>query len=274
MSLLSSKWPALLILFGGVMAAAGSWVSSKRNDEQQVSIAKTGELNKELGQQIKALQGVNNDIATNTEKLVEENKKLTKHNLELSDKTNSLVQNIESLSKKVDGLLTIVHKEITGGNSIPLVLSKMYIDYTDNEKSKYALPPPIEFRNKRVVEFTIQNDGEYPLVDIRLFKTIGIYRSAIPEELEKIDYLRPGDRRSVLKIAVEGIEENYPVTYSLRIKWKTEYTYNLKVSYIAVGVDSRKTRQLDYTENESYLYKGVTYKTWPELEAKIRKDLN
>lgn len=274
MNFLSKSWPALLILMGGILAAWGSWVSSKRNDKQQEAIQNTGEVNRilgennrQLGVEIQKLQHLNNDVANNTRTLVEENKRITNENLILTSKTKALTENVEDLTIKVDDLLQKVHNEITGANSVPIVKAELHFyPFNPYERPKRV---PNNLFNNWVLNFMIENQGDYPLKNIRVLKKHQRYNSLLEDdEIPIVTYIDAHESKQLISpIIGKFFEED---SYIITVKWKIEYTYVAKIIYTGRGSNNAKE---NYSIEDYYNYKDVKYKSLENFKKAIRKDL-
>ena len=268
-------WPIWLIFIGTTVQFIGSFASNYYSDSQQDSIQSTAVRNsqisketKELDIKIKALQDINNEIAKNTNGLVEENKKTTEKNLQLSQNAKQIIAEGKNVTVKVNDLLKQVHNEITGANSIPFVSARIYFNYANpNGYDKVT-----EFDNKWCLDFTIQNIGNYPLNNIRTFLSKASYRNHYDDdkELPTIAYLQVSETRRLVPLdildspSMENSGRFQTLVYSIRVKWKIEYIYNV---FIDLGINN-------YQIKDSYFYMGVKYATANNLKEAIQKDLN
>ncbi len=278
MNQIMKNGPALLIVVGSVLAIWGSYVSSNRNDRQQELIQKTGEANSALGEnnnqlatQIQQLQRLNNVVSNSTKDLVEENKKVTTDNLALTEQSKALIENVAVLTKKVNELLVNVHKELTGANSIPVIHAELRFNPTDHFGRGINLPRP-ELENKWIIEYKIQNDGSFPVRNVRIFRKHTRPFAAVIEdgEISGIENLNPNETK---RVEPTFIISNHTEYFTFKIQFKVEYSYNVTVEYGEIPQTNGEVPKENFTMKEYYLYKDIKYETITELKTAIQKDI-
>lgn len=277
MNFLVKYWPGILIAFGGILAAAGSFISSYRNDLQQDVIKNTGiENNKlagnniELSNQIRSLQNLNNSIAQNTQDLVEENKNLASKNLALTEKVQSLILNVEKLALNVQDLADKTKNEITGGTSIPIVKAKVFYNERNSMEARSKGITP--FDNKWIINFLILNSGDNSIskIDISLHPRIPAQHTKIKPIKNLIELIRSGDSIDLMDPIILAdsrftkIFSAYVPSYEIIVKWKVEYH-----CFVQLAVKNEEFIISDI----HYTYKTAAFKDVNELKEAIEKDL-
>jgi len=186
--------------------------------------------------------------------------------LEIQKETNQETKHVLKQSQEIKA-------NLTGGNSVPVVQSNLRLFL--NPRAEYVISPLAQFEGQTIIDFSIVNYGEYPLTNIRAFvRTFHLRQEKEEEELPVVQGLRPGE--SKILIPTTAFRNDYfdPFVYSIRVKWKVEYTYRVAISNtMTQDKDHNPIMANVYTKSESYEYKGRQYQTADELVSAIRKDL-
>lgn len=261
-----------------ILQEQNSQIKNDINDSKQDSIKYTGEANIAITKKIdrfdtslEKLQRLNNAVDSNTQRLVEETKNITTNNLSLTTKTKKLTENVEGLTSKVNDLLQKLHNEITGAKSIPIVHANLSYNFKMPSHGHYEMVRPT-FDNQWIIDFTIQNYGEYPIKEIKTSRKFSrSYGSTKEADIPTITYLRSGDSQPLLPtILVNHPDGQY--YYIIFIKWNLEYTYRVEVQAVPT-FELVNGSHIVYTMKESYYYKKILYKSSRDLKEAIQNDM-
>jgi gas vesicle protein len=271
----------LIAAFGGLLVAWGTYAAGKESEKQQQELQSKTDKNIELGnknvvlgsnieklsKQIKSLQAINNEIAANTQNLGEKN-------FALNNQTQSLTKDIDQLTIRVNDLLGRVHKEITGGKSVPIVKADVGLTRPWSPDS-YRNPVPLEYDGKWKISFKIQTYGEYPVSNVRLFVKASKYKQQTEEiEVENIGTVTR-EAKPVNIVEIGWLPDGFgPLVYNIRVSWKLQYVYRLEVYENRTFIQDENREKIVYAKSEHYLYKDVDYQNIDEFVKVIQKDLN
>jgi hypothetical protein len=106
MNFIAKNWPSVLLLIAGILAVAGSFISSTKDTQQKDSIERLGNENLNLSKEIHKLNILNEDISEKVKKIVTENNKTSAENLQLSQHSKELISEVQHLIIKVDSTTT------------------------------------------------------------------------------------------------------------------------------------------------------------------------
>lgn len=187
------------------------------------------------------------------------------------DTVSKNLDKIQNVSR--NELLERLYQEYTGGDAVPVVHAKLYFNSWNSYTSRYK-DVPKELRNKFVVDVFIENEGKFPLNNINASCKHSFARIYKEDTIPKIDHLRPKESKILIPTFQANADPIHSVRYLIRIKWEVEYTYVLVIQNKPV-FDSTSNRESNkFSIDQSYTYKGITYKNSDDFKLAIKSDLN
>lgn len=95
------NWPAFLLAIAGILAVIATYVSSNQDSRQKNTIEELGKQNRQLSEEIKHLNEINNNIAANTRNIVSANEQITEANYKLSQQSQALINEVKDLTAQI-----------------------------------------------------------------------------------------------------------------------------------------------------------------------------